>query len=107
MFKEKHKPICPQVPLGPAHTGLGLTSGSPCCPPTAPAPRPAGPNVAPALLHRPLQLPRSVISGGFDDDAKAKVENLLGISNLEMMDPVRQAPYSPPRPISPFPRLWR
>uniref|UniRef100_A0A2K6AQK7 Hexosaminidase D n=1 Tax=Macaca nemestrina TaxID=9545 RepID=A0A2K6AQK7_MACNE len=42
-----------------------------------------------------------LLHGGFDGDAKAKVENLLGISNLEMMDPVRQAPCSPPRPISP------
>uniref|UniRef100_A0A2K6AQK6 Hexosaminidase D n=1 Tax=Macaca nemestrina TaxID=9545 RepID=A0A2K6AQK6_MACNE len=28
-----------------------------------------------------------LLHGGFDGDAKAKVENLLGISNLEMMDP--------------------
>uniref|UniRef100_A0A2K6M1D4 Hexosaminidase D n=1 Tax=Rhinopithecus bieti TaxID=61621 RepID=A0A2K6M1D4_RHIBE len=28
-----------------------------------------------------------LLRGGFDGDAKAKVENLLGISNLEMMDP--------------------
>ncbi|XP_028692866.2 hexosaminidase D isoform X2 [Macaca mulatta] len=46
-----------------------------------------------------------LLHGGFDGDAKAKVENLLGISNLEMMDPVRQAPCSPPRPISPLPVL--
>ncbi|XP_073877134.1 hexosaminidase D isoform X9 [Macaca fascicularis] len=31
-----------------------------------------------------------LLHGGFDGDAKAKVENLLGISNLEMMDPVRE-----------------
>uniref|UniRef100_A0A2K6QAT0 Hexosaminidase D n=1 Tax=Rhinopithecus roxellana TaxID=61622 RepID=A0A2K6QAT0_RHIRO len=31
-----------------------------------------------------------LLRGGFDGDAKAKVENLLGISNLEMMDPVRE-----------------
>ncbi|XP_011921385.1 PREDICTED: hexosaminidase D isoform X6 [Cercocebus atys] len=46
-----------------------------------------------------------LLHGGFDGDAKAKVENLLGISNLEMMDPVRQAPCSPPHPISPLPVL--
>ncbi|XP_055098944.1 hexosaminidase D isoform X2 [Symphalangus syndactylus] len=48
-----------------------------------------------------------LLRGGFDEDVKAKVENLLGISSLEITDPVRQAPCSPPRPLPPFPSPWR
>uniref|UniRef100_A0A2K5YCB8 Hexosaminidase D n=1 Tax=Mandrillus leucophaeus TaxID=9568 RepID=A0A2K5YCB8_MANLE len=47
-----------------------------------------------------------LLHGGFDGDAKAKVENLLGISNLEMMDPVRQAPAALPVPFPPSPQLF-
>ncbi|XP_054526253.1 hexosaminidase D isoform X2 [Pan troglodytes] len=50
-----------------------------------------------------------LLRGGFDEDVKAKVENLLGISSLEITDPVRQAPCSPPCPLLPlpFPHPWR
>uniref|UniRef100_A0A2K5RX16 Hexosaminidase D n=1 Tax=Cebus imitator TaxID=2715852 RepID=A0A2K5RX16_CEBIM len=44
-----------------------------------------------------------LLRGGFDEDVKAKMENLLGISSLEITDPVRQVPRGPPPPCPPLP----
>uniref|UniRef100_A0A2K6TKB2 Hexosaminidase D n=1 Tax=Saimiri boliviensis boliviensis TaxID=39432 RepID=A0A2K6TKB2_SAIBB len=43
-----------------------------------------------------------LLRGGFDEDVKAKMENLLGISGLEITDPVRPSPSPSPR-SSPLP----